>query len=175
MERYQIFQVAFFTLFVLSACLPVFHERPQDFSIQLDWNTGALPPQYHYAYSISIDHHGNGNFSYHPGYEDNTENDLQKEFSLATDQMDDLYAYMKENGLLRKTWETGQPLMGGKGTSIIITAEGKEYAIPSVSKLMEEDRDLVNEAIDYIGSFVSSEIWEEMETRQKSYEDMYEN
>ena len=162
-----------FLVFFFIGCQRSEHEVPHDFYIQLDWNTGALPPQYYYTYSVSIDSLGNGTFSYHPGYEDDISNDWKTGFSLAEEQVDDLYKYLDENDLLRNDWQSGQPLLGGKGTGITITTDGRQYAIPSVSELAEKDRRVVNNAIDFVNSLVEQDIWDEMETRQEAYEQAY--
>ncbi len=171
--RLRFFYLIFPFIFGLTACLSLPLERPQDLSLQLDWNTGALPPRYHYSYSIRIDSQGNGEFDYHPGYKDDTKNDLHEEFSLSAAQMDALYQYLLDNKLIRSSWETDRQLIGGKGTSINIVADGKEYTVPSVSELRDDDRDLVYKAIDYINSLVPDDIWEEKEARQKAFEDSY--
>ena len=162
-------------LLSLAACNAVSNQLPQDFNLYQSWNTGALPPQYVYTYSINIDTQGTGEFVYHPGYEADTADDWHTNFSLSSQQMDDLYQYLLEHDLMRSVWEEGQPLIGGKGTSLQITAGGEIFEVPSVSELTQADRETVNDAIDYINGLVSQDIWGEMEARQKIYEEEFED
>ena len=157
------------SIFTACAAEPV--QRPEDFSLTFGWNTGALPPQYFYSYTISVEPDGTGKLTYQPGYQlDNTENFWQTEFNLTNKQMDDLYQYLLDNDLLRSSWKEGEILLGSSGTSISITANGKEFLVPSISKLQQADRLLVNAAMDYIHSLVPQDIWDEMDARQQKYE-----
>jgi hypothetical protein len=156
-----------------AACSGRANTRPEDFSLSLYWNTGALPPQYRYSYSINLQSTGQGIFEYQAGYEKDEEHYWQADFSLSDNQMDTLYRYLLDNDLLRSDWQTGRPLMGGKGTGIDISANGENFSIPSVSELEQKERDVVQETIEAINELVPQEIWNEMDARQDAYENNY--
>ena len=162
-------------LFSLTACTSKTNERPEDFSLSLYWNTGALPPQYHYSYSINIQPTGEGAFEYQAGYEVNEEHHWLADFSLDESQLDTLYQYLFDNGLLRSDWQTGHPLMGGQGTSIEINANGEKFSIPSVSDLEKTELKIVQAAIETINEIIPQEIWDEMNARQDAYEKGYKD
>lgn len=160
----------------VSACAKTPSERPEDFSLSLDWNTGALPPQYHYRYVITIGPGVQGEFVYQPGYEEEEHINLwEEDFMLSDVQLDDLYAYLSNQNVMRTGWNTGNRLIGGSNTAVIINAYGKEYHIPSIAELKDADRDLVERVIDEIRSYVPQEIWDEMDARQKTHEAGFEN
>ena len=162
-------------LVALSACAKPAAERPPDFSLEFEWDTGALPPQYHYAYVIRLEPDGSGELVYSPGYEPLTQADAWRAaFLLSPDQMDDLYALLRGGNMLRSDWQTGQPLVGGQGTHIRITADGKTYEVPSVSVLTQSEREKVENLMEGIRSFVPAGIWEEMEARQAQFEADFE-
>ena len=76
--------------------------------------------------------------------------------------------------MLRSKWSTGQPLLGGQGTSLVITASGKEYRVPSVSILTRSEREKVEELIEIIRGYVPKSIWDEMDARQAEFEAGFE-
>jgi hypothetical protein len=154
----------------LGACARVPGGRPDDFGLILDWDTGALPPPYHYSYTIAIGPGLVGQFSYQPGYapEDQVAA-WDKEFSLESKDLDALYKTLAEKGMLRENWATGQPLLGGQGSNLDITASGKEYHIPSVSVLTRSERDKVETVIEIIRGYVPQSIWDEMAARQAKF------
>ena len=156
---------------LISACLKPSSQRPSDFSLTFEWDTGALPPQYHYAYVIRIQPGSQADFTYAAGYEPLTQPDAwQAKFNLSESQLDALYAYLLENDMLKSGWKTGQPLLGGSGTRILIQAQGTAYEIPSISILDKSQRQSVEELMDYIRALVPDTIWQEMEKRQAQHE-----
>jgi hypothetical protein len=143
---------------------------PEDFSLVLEWDTGALPPEYHYQYTIAIGPGTQGEFVYHPGYEASPENTWITALMISGDDLQSLFEYLSENNMLRKNWQTGMPLLGGQGTSIMITAFDQQYLVPSVSEVSQNERGLVEQAIEEIKSYVPADVWAEMGSRQSDYE-----
>jgi len=149
---------------------------PDDFSLSLDWNTGALPPKYHYTYVITIGPGTKGEFEYSSGYDNSDKsNRWVAPFTLSKDTFEELYRYLKNQDIFRNSWKTGRGLIGGSTTSLIIAAHGKEYQIPSISELKDEDKILVGEVMDVIRGYVPESIWEEMNDRQVQYEESYQD
>jgi len=149
---------------------------PNDFSLSFDWNTGALPPKYHYSYVITIGSGAQGEFKYISGYDQSDDsNQWVTSFTLSKKELEKLYAYMEKQDIFRTSWNTGRGLIGGSTTSLIITAHGKEYQIPSISELKEVDKVLVEDVMDEIRGYVPDSIWEEMNDRQTRYEESYQD
>lgn len=160
----------------LSACARTPAARPDDFSLRLEWDIGALPPQYHYSYTITISPDLIGEFTYQPGYGPEDSGEFWRtEFNLESKDLDALYSMLDEKGMLRSRWATGQPLMGAQGTSLVITASGNEYPVPSVSVLTRSEREKVETVIETIRGLVPKAIWDEMEARQADFEAGFED
>lgn len=161
------------SLVVLSSCAGMPDKYPRDFSLVMDWDTGALPPEYHYQYTITIGPGPQGEFAYHPGYEDNASFAWITSFEVGENDLQSLYSYLKEKNILRNQWESGQPLVGGQGTRVIIYAFDQRYLVPSVSEVSPKERDLVDQTIELIRTYVPEHIWTEMEQRQTEYESSF--
>jgi hypothetical protein len=160
----------------LGACARMPAARPDDFSLTLDWDTGALPPPYHYSYTVIIGPGLQSVLTYQSGYASEDQVEVwKKEFTLETKDLDALYKTMAEKGMLSSNWPTGQPLLGGKSTSIVITASGREYHIPGVSELAQSEREKVEAIIEVIRGFVPQTIWDEMAARQAAFEAGFKN
>ena len=151
-------------------------QMPDDFSLSFDWNTGALPPKYHYGYLITIGPGPQGEFEYSSGY-DSSGKSIRwiSPFTLSKDTLEELYGYLINQDILRTSWKTGRGLISGSTTSLIITAYGKEYQIPSISELKDADKMLVEAAMDVIRGYVPELIWEEMSDCQTRYEESYQD
>ncbi len=158
-----------------SSCGKAPVERPADFSLIFEWDTGALPPQYHYAYLIRIGPGQEAEFIYSPGYEPLTQPDAWRmPFEMSAGQLDDLYALLLGRNMLRSNWKTGQPLLGGSGTRLEISAGGAQYQVPSLAVLAKSERDTLEGVIEEIREMVPMEIWEEMDVRQSRHEADFE-
>ena len=65
--------------------------------------------------------------------------------------------------------------VGGSVRSIAITANGREYKIPSNAELKKEDSIKIDIVSDYLRGIVPTYIWEEMEKRQNQFEESFFN
>lgn len=163
------------SFFVFSSCSGLPAETPEDFSVVFSWDTGSLPPQYHYSYTITVGTGPQGEFVYQPGYDEQDRTNMWvADFVLTQVELDTLFASLKELGMMRSRWNTGRRLIGGSNTEMVITAFGKEYRVPSLAEVREEDRTRVEEAMEAILEAVPQDIWEEMEARQQVYEENFE-
>jgi len=175
MKLKSLFTFSLLLLICFTSCTSMPEKYPDDFSLVLEWDTGALPPEYHYQYTITIGPGPQGEFVYHPGYEASPDNTWITTLSVSIDDLQSLYDYLRENGVLRKNWQKGMPLLGGQGTSIIITAFDQQYLVPSVSEVSQNERELVERTIEEIRSYVPADIWAELDSRQSDYEQNYQN
>lgn len=160
---------------IMMGCGTIEPQIPDDFSLSFDWNTGALPPKYHYAYLITIGPGPQGEFEYESGYDSSGESRIWiTQFALSEDALEELYEYLDNHDIFRTRWKTGRGLIGGSTTSLIITAFGKEYHVPSISELEDADKMLVEEVLEKIREYVPDSIWDEMNDRQTRYEESFE-
>ncbi len=159
----------------LTACARMPTARPEDFSLTLEWDTGSLPPPYHYTYIISIGPDLISKFSFQPGYApENSDKRWVTTFELQSKDLDSLFKTLAEKEILRSKWSTDQPLLGGQGTSLVITADGEKYTIPSVSILTRAESEKIEEVIKIIRDYVPKTIWNEMNARRAEFEARFE-
>jgi len=154
-----------------------YQAAPEDLSIELYWNTGPLPPRYHYYYLINIGPVLEGKFEFLPGYEEYppVPEVWTIGFSVNAAKMDELYNYLGKNNFFRDKWEKIEPSIGGPHSYMTITANGQKYDIPPDSELKPEDTKKTDEIADFVRSLVPEDIWTEMEKRQKEFEESYED
>jgi len=157
-----------------AGCIAKNTSLPDDFSLSFAWDTGTLPPKHRYEYVITIGPGAQGELDFVPGYRSpEEENRWIARFEFSDDEIERLYASLQDTGVLRSKWNTERGLAGGSATSLIITAFGKEYQVPSTHKLKESDREMVEGELDVIRAYVPRSIWDEMDERQQQYEEEY--
>jgi len=165
----------FFIIIVLASCSPESDHKPSDFSLVLSWNTGALPPEYTYSYEITIGPDLMGTLKYQFGY-NSTESSHQysEAFQITQDQIESLYHNLKDQDIFRNNWIQGETTEGGPGSSLTLSAKGKEYHLPCLSTLTGKDYNRMETVIETIRDVVPIELWHEMQSRQQIYESEYE-
>ncbi len=161
------------SLLVLASCNQLPSETAQDFSVTFGWNTGTLPPQYTYAYTVILGPGTRGKLEYQPGYWDDNAQIWSVEFPVDGQQMHDLYQYLYNQKMFRREWKEGELMEGGSGTSLILKAYGEQYDIPSLSNLESSEYARVDAAMEIIRTLVPQTIWDEMDARQKEWEVNY--
>ena len=163
--------VVIISVLMVIACSQLPAEMPQDISLTLEWNTGSLPPQYTYRYVISLGPGLQDKFEYRPGYDPNdTSRQWVTTFSISEKQKEELFAYLQTQDIFRSKWKNGDLRYGSSGTSLILNAYGKEFHVPSISKVDRTEYAQVDAAIEAIRALVPQTIWEEMKVRQADYE-----
>jgi len=161
---------------MFAACSGNAGEMPEDFSLSFAWNTGSLPPKHRYEYVITIGPGEQGELDYTSGYGGPEDaNRWTAPFSLTEQEMASLFQYLQVENMIRSNWNTGRGLIGGSTTSLIIQAYGKEYRVPSISELEDNDRSTAESAMDVIRGYVPESIWNEMEERQRMFEANYQD
>jgi hypothetical protein len=162
-----------FIVIALAACTPDVNGMPADFSVELAWNTGSLPPEHTYNYIINIGPEMQGVLEYQFGYGDSTNNNsYSEEFQITQEVIEQLYYDLQD--MFREDWEVGETADGGPASSLTLSAYNTHYHIPSLSKLSSDDYARMDAAIETIRNAVPVELWQEMQTRQQNYEKNYE-
>lgn len=145
----------------------------QNFSLLFEWNTGTLPPEYTYSYTIMLET-GKGRLEYQHGYADDYSKQWKFDFTVSEKQMYDLYEYLNSQNMFRSSWKKGEPMLGGSGSALILKADGEEYIIPSISILASSEYARVDAAFEAIRALVPQSIWDEMNAHQREYEANFE-
>ena len=157
----------------LSACARVPAERPADLSLSFSWDTGSLPPQYRYEYVIIIGPGGQGQLVYQLGYGGMESPETLRrvsDFTLTEAELETLYTFLKENGVFDTKWKTGEPMMGGSGSSLIVTAFEKVYRMPSISELSNTQQAQADTIFEGVREYVPQAIWDEMAAWRDEYQ-----
>ena len=156
---------------IMAGCQKTSTTMPADFSFVYQWNTGSLPPQYHYSYEIKVYPAGQGQFTYQHGYSgEDALPEWQTSFTVKISQLDDLFRLIKEKDLFRSQWAEGELSIGGSSSDLDIISAGKEHRLPNDAAMITTDRQSVQEVFEQIKALVPQSIWDEMQTRQEQYE-----
>jgi len=167
-------------IFIFTGCKQVDKNIPEDFEVSMHYDTGSLPPQYHYYYKIKIGPGEQCFFEYQPGYGEPPAPQIWKSsFNISLEQLDSLYSLLADYNFFRKSWKEGEMPCGSDSTSFEIKAGSKIFKIPSDSGLKGDDAAKVREVAEIIKELVPKKIWSEMQAMQQdfenSYDDFYQN
>lgn len=106
--------------------------RPDDLAVTYSWRQGSLPPPYYYEYTISIRADGAGEIEMLPNYPSDETPVWTETFTLSGSDLDELYAFLVRERFFQTKWaEEDIPPVGGSSQSLLVTAQGVEYWIPS--------------------------------------------
>jgi len=169
-------KVSFFCILMtiaLASCTPGDNNTPSDFSLELTWNTGSLPPEYTYSYVITVGPELKGTLEYQLGYDDTTNvNKYSEDFQITQEDLAQLYNDLQD--MFREDWKVGETMEGGPGASLTLSAYDKQFLVPSLSELSGDDYARMDAAIETIREVVPVELWQELQARQQIYEEEYE-
>jgi hypothetical protein len=141
---------------------------PADLKISYGWNTGALPPKYHYSYEIVIQADGSGQFIYQQSYAgDGAPMPSVSTFIVPAEKMNQLYQLLLTKNILRTDWAQKEPLIGGSSSSMQIITEGKTFSIPNDAIMINQDRSDSAEVYDFIKTLVPVSIWDELTKKRQ--------
>ena len=140
---------------------------PKDLKITYEWNTGPLPPKYHYSYEIVIQADGTGQFIYQQSYAgDDAPMPWVSTFTVPAEKINQLYQLLFTRNMMRTDWTRRDPLIGGSSSVIQITARGSAFSIPIDTLKNEKDKIDSAEISDWIKTLVPKGIWDELANRR---------
>jgi|WetSurMetagenome_2_1015567.scaffolds.fasta_scaffold602403_2 hypothetical protein len=153
-------------------------------SIQYFYNSGPLPPQYHYDYNISITREGIGNITCNIGY-DKSLPGIIYDFKLSKDTIDLIDKAINQSGVLTEEIESLPPNkhpIGGSLKNVRIVLE-----VPKADSLLdrpprvketpefpvEKYREKLDRFYSTITSLIPKYIWDDVELKRKDFEENY--
>ena len=144
--------------------------RPSDFKLDYDWSNGSLPPPYHSSYDITIGPGELGLIEYMPDYASDETPLWIEQFPITDNDLDQIYAYMYDNGILSTNWESeeGDLAAGGSTQRLMYITHGYQYTIPR--ELRTENHLEIRELYKTIKSLVPEEIWAKLELQELEYQ-----
>ena len=146
-------------------------ERPDDFSITYHWDTGSLPPPYHYEINLTIPGPNTaGQLELLLGYSSKDEPPLREDFEISEQQLDELYQKLVDAGLFTRNWRaTNDPPVGGRVEWLTTRAGGEEVTIPAYLA-SNSAQDAASTIYASVRALVPNTLWNWAYQRQSEYE-----
>lgn len=146
-------------------------ERPDDFSVTYYWDTGSLPPPYHYAVTLTIPGpSAGGQLTLQLGYSPEAEPPLTEDFEVSEQQLDEFYRVLVDQGLFTRNWRvTDDPPVGGEVEWLEARAGGEEVRIPAYLA-SESAQDAAATIYTAARGLVPQSLWGWVSERQREYE-----
>jgi hypothetical protein len=137
-----------------------------DLTIIYDYSNGALPPPYHYEYTIQLGSGVCGRVRYQSGYSDGQTPILEETFPVERYDLDLVYKMMLENDVFRNRWQMEESRVGGSTSSMEVRMNDKVYSIPADAELTDRDLNSLDEIFQAIKMLVPAEFWNRCEDQQ---------
>lgn len=141
-------------------------ERPDDFTLRYQWDTGTLPPPYSHQVLVSVDADGSGtaqiqmNGSNAPAWSET--------FRATAEQMDATYKAFCESGVFATAWQNPDTYpVGGSSWRLQATALGDLVVIPPYA--VSTPARSLDRVVDAIEEIVPRRIWQTLEAQRNAY------
>ena len=158
----------------LEACdyLSLYHALlPEDFALTCDWAAGAMPPPYHYEYSITVGPDGRGEITFWPDYPAEETPAWRETWQAPFERRLRLYHLLEEHGFLNPVVETGEEEerpIGGETVRLEASANGQRIQLDS-TRLSADRADALREMLDAVRALVPDLVWEDLAARRRAY------
>lgn len=156
------------------ACAPLGKEtklRPADFSLQYHWSEGALPPPYHYEYTLHLGPGSTGLIEFWPDYPNPGTPVWTETFELKEGDLDKLYTLLQTKGLLEEQeWQSQGAPPGTSGDGLQVTVEGRQLLLPSYVE-REDGTQVLAEVYEAIKRQVPESIWAKLIEQYEQYKE----
>lgn len=174
MKKLNILTALFIIGILATACqAPILTPKPLvaypvDLKITYGWNTGSLPPKYHYFYQIVVQADGSGQFIYQQSYAgDGAPIPSVSTFTVSNEKINQLYQLLLTRNLMRTEWVKKEPMIGGSSSDMQIVAEGKTISIPNDAVMIDKDRSDTTVVYDFIKILVPGSIWDDLKKKRQ--------
>jgi hypothetical protein len=140
---------------------------PADFAVRYEWGNGALPPPYHYDYTIRLGPGaGTGRVEFRPGHDSLPV--WTETFPVTEAQLRSVYAVFMARGVFDRAWGEGQPMAGGETEWLEATAGGRRVTLPSQPR--DEDRTALREVYAAVRAVVPRGLIAGLVARQERFQ-----
>lgn len=140
---------------------------PADFAVRYEWGNGALPPPYHYDYTVHVGPGaGTGRVEFRPGHDSVPV--WTESFPVTEAQLRRVYAVLMARGVFDRAWSEGEPMAGGETEWLEATADGRSVTLPSQPRA--EDRPALREVYAAVKSVVPPGVIAGLVARQEQYQ-----
>lgn len=140
---------------------------PADFAVRYEWGNGALPPPYHYDYTIRLGPGaGTGRVEFRPGHDSLPV--WTESFPVTEAQLRSVYAVFMARGVFDRAWGEGRPMAGGETEWLEATARGRSVILPSQPR--DEDRTALREVYAAVRAVVPRGMIAGLVARQERFQ-----
>jgi hypothetical protein len=140
---------------------------PADFAVRYEWGNGALPPPYHYDYTVHLGPGaGGGRVEFRPGHDSVPV--WTESFPVTEAQLRRVYAVFMARGVFDRAWSEGEPVAGGETEWLEATAHGRSVTLPSQPR--GEDRPALREVYAAVKAVVPNGVIAGLVARQEQYQ-----
>jgi hypothetical protein len=140
---------------------------PADFAVRYEWGNGALPPPYHYDYTVHLGPGaGVGRVEFRPGHDSVPV--WTESFPVTEAQLRSMYAVLMARGVFDRAWSEGQPMAGGETEWLEATADGRSVTLPSQPR--DEDRPALREVYAAVRAVVPRGVIAGLVARQEQFQ-----
>lgn len=143
-------------------------KRPDDLVINLYYDTGPVPDDHYYSYSITIGPGSSGVLEFTKAGQAFAEKE-QENFTLDEKDLDKLYSYLLENNILRNDWKSAESLDGAPNMSISVSTGSTSYHTGQIPELVSDDCRIAENAFEHLLGYVPEELIKEMHSVQIAY------
>lgn len=120
--------------------------QPADFSLHYHWSESALPPPYHYEYTIHLGPGSQGLIEFWPDYPNPGTPVWTETFELKDENLEELYVLLQAKELLEKQAGQSQGAPpGAPSDGLRVTVKGQQFSLPGSNET--EDLTEVVEAV----------------------------
>ncbi len=177
MKAYSFLTLLCLLLLFSFGCAPSMATKPQpdDFSLRYRWSEGALPPPYHYEYTIHLGPGRQGRIEFWPDYPSDDTPVWTETFELGEGELEKLYSLLAAQGLLEEKERPSQGAPPGASTGRLqVTMEGRQISLPGAldDTNQAEAVAVVTEAVK---AQVPEPIWTKLMAQYEQYQQEFEN
>lgn len=176
MKSFLPFNLLCGVLIFLFGCVAGSEIRPQpaDFSLRYHWSESALPPPYHYEYTIHLGPGSQGQIEFWPDYPNPGTPVWRETFELKEGDLEKLYALLQTKGLLgTQTRQDQDPPPGAPADGLQVTIEGRQIALSSYNTDPNEGK-IIAEVYEVVKAQVPEPLWIKLKARHEQYKQDFE-
>jgi hypothetical protein len=140
-------------------------DPPDDFAITVEHSDGSIAPPAHVQWRLAVDETGQGILEYAPDYPGDGVPTFTAQFDVDPGAVDDLYAALTEQDLLRDLDPAPDPPIGGATESAIVTADGRTVEIPAFTDGAAPLAPLERQ----IHRLAPRQVWDDFSKRREAY------
>ena len=140
--------------------------QPADFSLDYHWSESALPPPYHYEYTIHLGPGSQGLIEFWPDYPNPGTPVWTETFELKDEDLEKLYAFLQAKGLLEEQagHSEGVP-PGAPSDGLRVMVEGRQFSLPG-----SNETEGLAEVVEAVKTQVPAPLWTKLMAQYEQYQ-----